>query len=110
MIEKTAIRSDPIYGQACSRRTLTEFEALDLAGSSFGKFGHEFDPARVLEGRELSFDERFECIGQGLARFVAGVEDNVGFRLDELVGIHRAHDGAFEHGWMRDQGGLDLEG
>src|SRR5579883_2299182 len=60
--------------------------------------------------REPFFHERLQFSRQFIAGLITLIEHNVGFRLDQLIRVGRAYNGAFENGGMGDQRGLDLDG
>src|SRR6266853_3727892 len=62
-----------------------QFEPLDLSRRRLRQFWEELDPARILVGRELVLDVLLERGLQRVASRVALLEDDEGFRLDELV-------------------------
>src|SRR6202022_851689 len=94
---------DPTYS------LLPQLEALNLARGGAGQIRPHVDPARIFpRSRALLHvqPQRFEQLFVGA---IAVLEDNEGFRPDQAVAVRLADDGGFEHGFMRDERGLDLE-
>src|SRR5258708_11812920 len=88
----------------------TQFEPLNLSRRGLRQLGKELDPARILVWRELVLDVLLERGLQRVASRVALLEDDEGFRLDELVLVFCADYRGFEHCVVRDESGFDFSG
>src|SRR5262245_32555667 len=100
-------RSAPPSRQGRSR---AEPLAVDLPAIVPREGIRELDLARVLVGREAPLDELLQIAGEGLARGLAGAQDDERLRLHEPRLVAPADDGALEDGGVAEEAVLDLDG
>src|SRR5262245_12471462 len=91
-------------------RSRAEPLAVDLPAIVPREGIRELDLARVLVGREAPLDELLQVAGEGLARGLAGAQDDERLRLHEPRLVAPADDGALEDGGVAEEAVLDLDG
>src|SRR3546814_6485934 len=73
--------------RALSSGKVSQFKALDLAGRGLWQFVDEFDPARIFVGRQPFLDEGLQLLAERLVGADAVLQDDIGLRLDQIVGV-----------------------
>src|SRR3954451_10746217 len=99
----------PGHDDLLSIRPVPQLEPLDLPRRRLGQGIHHVDPARIFPRADLLLDVILEHLLQARRRR-AGAQHDEGLGLQQTFRIGFGHDGSFQHGGMRDQRALDLEG
>src|SRR6266540_6706774 len=94
----------------CDHRRPSQPEALNLAGCGLRQLSDEVDPAGVFVGSEPILAECEELRRERIVARAAVLEDDKGFRLDELVLVGTTNDGRLDDCRMLDELRFDLEG